>query len=118
VVDILPDNKGVFTVTKDGSELLTGDLLDTFNLTFTPSAGLYSKPANVPLGVMTFRVVDGDGFGLTSPVYTARVFVRFVPLNITYRNDTVVTIDEDTSALITLDRDGTTPSILALNSKR
>jgi len=101
VVSVSADNKGVFSY-PSGEVISAGEPRFGFDVVFSPSLNAYSNPTASPLGVLTFRVVDDEG--LTSPIYTARVFVNFVPLNITYRNNTELTIDEDTSTSFFVDR--------------
>ena len=79
-------------------------MLSNFNLTFTPDLNVYSDPVDRPIGVLTFRIMDDEG--LTSAIYTVRVFIAFVPLNITYRNNSVIDMDEDTSVSFFVDRYG------------
>jgi len=105
LVDVVFGTQGTFTYSDDGTTVNGGDVrLNDWNLTFTPDTNVYSNPSDVPLGTITYRVVDDQG--LSSPIYTVEIYVNFVALPITYRNNSHIKIDEDTSTSFFVDRFG------------
>ena len=105
-VDLAYNNRGEFAHSPSGVLVSGGDVSQSFDLSFSPELNVYSNPLTTPIGTFTYRVVDENGDGLSSSVCTARVYVLFVPLNITYTDQTVITIPEDTTASFFVDRFG------------
>jgi hypothetical protein len=95
------DNLGIFRVNAT-ADPETGGYIDGFDLLFDPFLNVWNEDG--PIATITYRVFDPDG--AYSQQYTVSILSGFVPFNITYKNDTTLTTDEDIELLFQVDRYG------------
>jgi hypothetical protein len=96
------DTRGHFYTDSSKTTMITaGTIINgPRNVYFEPAPDAYSNPTTIPIASFRFQVIDTKG--ATSPVRTVVVIV--LPLNDppTFDGSTVITIDEDTQASLTL----------------
>ncbi len=100
-VDDSDDRGHFYTDSSKTTKIVAGTMLDgPRNVYFEPAPNAYSNPSTVPLVSFRFQVIDTKG--ATSPIHTVVVIVLPVNDPPTYDGATVITIDEDTQASLTL----------------